>query len=228
MNNRTVAIISGLIGSVIGAGATFLVTSKYYKNKSSMEINAYKAYISKKTSNANQEHEPMYNIKDPTPEKKDPPVEVNEKWDSIKKEYESIIAKHYKISDQDSISSEEDTMDQIIKEDQDKLDSIPDITIISSDTFSGDDPENYRDDFDHVYLDYFEGDDQVAILGETTIMDNVSRILGVDWRNHFGDPDFGFDEDQVCVRNKIMKTDYEICRDKGSFAQIRLGINEED
>lgn len=78
-------------------------------------------------------------------------------------------------------------------------------------------PEEYEEsEYKQVSLTYYEGnqvleEDFGGIISE----EDIDRLVGADFASHFGENKY--DKDTVFVRNDALKTDYEICRDYGSY-----------
>ena len=78
-------------------------------------------------------------------------------------------------------------------------------------------PEEYEDsDYTQVSLTYYEGNDVLEEdLGGIIAKDDIDRLVGTDFASHFGENEY--DSDTVFIRNDALRTDYEICRDYGSY-----------
>ena len=100
--------------------------------------------------------------------------------------------------------------------------------LITLDAFCGDDGIHYKSDYQHISLDYYAGDDVLASMDTNEPVNNIGEIVGYDWKLHFGDEEYGNDEDCVYIRNDERRCDYEIIRDKGYYCQIILGIDPPD
>lgn len=77
-------------------------------------------------------------------------------------------------------------------------------------------PEEFDDgDYEKESLDYYEGDGVLADnFGD--VVENVDDMVGEDFASHFGE----YEKDTVYVRNDELETDFEICRDLGSFSEV--------
>lgn len=77
-------------------------------------------------------------------------------------------------------------------------------------------PEEYGNMDDHtcISLSYY-ADGVLADDWDTEILDPDEEV-GPDIASHFGE----YEEDTVFVRNEKLKTDYEICRDLRTFAEV--------
>lgn len=97
-------------------------------------------------------------------------------------------------------------MSTIYKKDEDTDLTLP--YIIGPDEFG--DIEGY----DEINLTYYA--DGVVTDDLDNAVDNVSEILGTDWKDHFGE----YEDDSVCVRNDILKADYQILLDLRNWSDI--------
>ena len=213
-------IISGFVGALLGAGISWFITNCYWGSKNKDEIEAYKTYFNNKIKKL----EDQLNIGQTEPKLIDIPnqdAKVIEESKPIS--YHSIIKDHYNI-ETDDISDDEDFIKE--REIENKPKEKP--YLIHMDAFTGDDDIHYQSEYSHISLDYFAGDNKVTLMDTNELLDNPDKVLGYDWRLHFGDEKFGYDENTVYVRNDVRRVDYEIVRDKGYYCQIILGIDPPD
>lgn len=236
MNKVLNNVIFTVIGAAVGAGGAWFFTRKYYAKKKAEEVAACKSFYEKKTKNDEPKTEATLNRKDCS-------ISNSKNVDkSDLEKYKTIISQHYDVSKAvnnlkyDEIEEKEPDVDD---EDYDaeyaaarafyeekkaayKTSDKP--YIISADAFNGDDTINYREEYEHVSLDYFEGDDKLTLSDSEKLVECPENVIGIDYKLHFGDSKLGCDEDCVYIRNDRLQTDYEIIRDKGSYSQLVLGI----
>lgn len=75
-------------------------------------------------------------------------------------------------------------------------------------------PDEYGEDgYETTMLSYYA--DGVLEDDYWNIIDNVEDVIGTDFINHFGD----YEEDTVFIRNEEHRTDYEVTRDKRTYAE---------
>lgn len=76
-------------------------------------------------------------------------------------------------------------------------------------------PEEYGSlGYKCVSLTYFE--DGVVADDRDNVFANADEIIGEDFADHYGE----YEDDSVFIRNDKLKRDYEILRDRGTFAEL--------
>ena len=213
-------ILTGIVGAALGSGVTWFFTNKYWVERNAQELEACKQYVDRRLEELDS-REPKKSTEpvNTEPQKPlDPPTKPREP-----KSYHSIIAKHYNVDDVDDEEIEKAAELMAEREAENVPKDKP--YLIHMDAYNGDDEVHYQESYTHLTLDYYSGDDKVALSDTNELIDNPEKILGWDWRIHFGDERYGCDENCVYVRNDERRVDYEIVRDKGYYCQIILGID---
>jgi hypothetical protein len=230
---KILPVITGVIGAAIGSGVTWFLTNRYWLEKSTKELESYKEYFDKRLSELEAKSdfqvsgddasntdfcEPksqlLSNIDGQKPPYKTEPIS-----------YSSIISKHYNV---DLTEEEEDELEELREKEEEKIRENPikeKPYVIHMDAYTGDDEIHYKEDYQHITLDYFAGDDVLCANDGNERVDNFFDVVGWDWKNHFGDEKYGCDENCVYVRNDQRRADYEIVRDKGYYCMIILGVD---
>lgn len=215
--NQVSSIISGIVGALIGASVSWFITSKHWKNKTDAELGAFKEYYENKINS----------LTPPIDSKADHIKEVKPEVVS----YHSIIKDNYNLEAMTKGTDEDEDIDdaeELIAERSVENTPKDRPYLIHMDAFNGDDEVHYQESYSHISLDYFSGDDKVTLMDTNELVENPDKILGYGWKLHFGDEEYGCDENVVYIRNDQMQADYEVVRDKGYYCQIILGIDPPD
>lgn len=240
MNNNGAMVALGMvIGGAISSAVTYYFTRKVYLKRSNNEIQAYKDYIKSKQEKTESNDIPVGEAH-PEPLRNSSPV------DEMHKNLKKII-KDNGYSDAMTVEEAEATGDEeliaaaeaVTKDIFDDLElSSYKPTLINQDIYSGEDEFGYKQTYSHITLDWYAGDsvlcfqDHGEILGVPfeagDLVENYIRLVGDEWKHHFGDKDYGNDEDCVYVRNSDYKCDFEIIRDPGKYREIVEGIFDEE
>ena len=230
MNND--GIIGFVIGGVFCSAVTYFLTKRVYIRRSNNEIQAYKDYIKGKQEKKKDDEEP----------KKDNEIDntaVNKYHNIIKSNsysYAMTVEEAEETGDEELIEAADITEKFIKSDERTMASSVP--TVINQSIFNGEDEFGYKCDFEHITLDWYAGDSILSFSHNCEIMgvefsanevvENVRRLVGDDWKSHFGDRDYGNDEDCVYVRNSDYRCDFEIIRDAGKYIEIVEGIYDEE
>ena len=238
MNNSGAFIFGMVIGGAIGSALTYYFTKRVYLERSNNEIKAYKDYIKSKQEKTEHNDIPVNDADDISP--------VDEMHKNLRK-----IIKENGYSDAMSVDEAKETGDEELIEAAEAVEKMisDDIaistykpTLINQDIYTGEDEFGYKDTYSHITLDWYAGDSVLCyqshgeILGipfeAGDVVENVYRLVGDEWKHHFGDKDYNNDEDCVYVRNSDYKCDFEIIRDPGKYREIMEGeyddISEEE
>lgn len=97
------------------------------------------------------------------------------------------------------------------KEGDDNMEEKP--YVISPDEF---DTNDYETESLTYYSDRVLTDDWDNVIDN----DDIDELIGLDSLNHFGE----YEDDSVFVRNDLLKTDYEICKDLRKYSEV-IGAN---
>ena len=166
---------------------------------------------------------------------------LNASFDKFREEQLKSQVDHPAGSRMDEVSSVAVDLDELVEEDVEDVEE-PVVSIFSEETDdswdwdvelkkrSSDAPyvihedeymSNDEDSQPQMTATYYEGDDIMADENDTPIYN---------WRDIIGTLHFGHgsrDANTFYVRNERMKHDYEIIRDGGKFAEVVLGLEEE-
>lgn len=231
---KILPVITGVIGAAIGSGVTWFLTNRYWLEKSEKQLASYKEYfdgrlaVIEAKSNICQVSEDLAEVKPCEPKSQllsDSMVSLQSPCKTEPTSYSSIISKHYNM---DMTEEEEDELEEIREREEEKIRENPikeKPYVIHMDAYTGDDEIHYKEDYQHITLDYFAGDDILCSNDGNQTVDNFFDVVGWDWKNHFGDEKYGCDENCVYVRNDQRRVDYEIVRDKGYYCEVILGID---
>lgn len=229
MNNSGAFILGTVIGGAIGSALTYYFTKRVYLERSNNEIKAYKDYVKSKQEKTEHNDIPVNDTDDISP--------VDEMHKNLRK-----IIKENGYSDAMSVDEAKETGDEELIEAAEAVEKMisDDIaistykpTLINQDIYTGEDEFGYKDTYSHITLDWYAGDSVLCyqshgeILGipfeAGDVVENVYRLVGDEWKHHFGDKDYNNDEDCVYVRNSDYKCDFEIIRDPGKYREIMEG-----
>ena len=232
-------IVSFFGGLIVGSLGTYFVMNKKVDQRVEEQTEELKEYYhakiesvrSKEAKEAEKpdilEKKESVESNDEQPKKKTELLE-NSEIQTQKVPYFKMVKDLYnkdniKVLDEDNIKVEtaEEKLERIIEANPYRPAPYP----ISYEAYSGDDEVHYRDDYDHITVDYFAGDSIVAYMDSHEIVNNEEKLLGIHWKRAFGDYDnYGYtDEDSVYIRNDNMHLDIEVIRDKGSYAEMMYG-----
>ena len=75
--------------------------------------------------------------------------------------------------------------------------------------------ETWEQDYPTITLTYYAEDDVLADE-QDNILDDIEQLVGVDFREHFGE----YEDDSVFVRNEERRTDYEILADERNYYDL--------
>lgn len=235
---------NGVIGFVIGGAIcstiTYFLTRNVYLKRSNNEIQAYKDYIKQKNEKTSSNDIPE---KAESESKSDWEKTKDIATDKVKKIIrENGYSAALTVEEAEATGDEElieaaDITEKFIKSDERTMSStVP--TVINQSIFTGEDEFGYKCNFEHITLDWYAGDTTLAFSHSCEVMgvefaanevvENVRRLVGDEWKSHFGDKDYGNDEDCVYVRNSDYRCDFEIIRDPGKYREIVEGIFDEE
>lgn len=212
-------IISFVAGGAVGTAITFYLSKSYFEKKKDVEISAYKEYYDAKleTPKINKEI-----INDSESETDDADYESDSK-NVIEPSDISSEAKAIREAADYLVKTEIEEEEKAYKKKRGKKEKLKPY-LITPEAYNGEDEQQYREDYKHLTLDYYEGDDIVCESSTNQVFGDTGRWLGYIWKNHFGDEELGYDDLSVYIRNDEIKVDYEIVRDEGYYSEEVLGI----
>ena len=102
--------------------------------------------------------------------------------------------------------------------------------------FIGDVKRNESGDITYVPVLYSEGRTDISVIGpddqefeERCIkLDEIDNLIGSEWKSHFSDVDFGYDNNEVLVANDKLKTCFSILRDERMYKVVIAGLDAGD
>lgn len=225
-------LVSFLVGGAIGTSLTLYFSNKHFEKRKAIELEGYKEYYDKKlakTEKADEictDHDAESNDADEgtfinpyTGEELKAIAEVNAE---IESEEEKEIREAADYLEKIGVAQEEKVSKKRSK--KTKKDKP---YLITPEAYNGDDDTMYKDDYQHLTLDYYEGDDMVCESSTNEVFANTGRWLGYTWKNHFGDDEYEYGPNEVYIRNDELRCDYEIVRDSGYYSEAVLGIAPE-
>ena len=216
-------LISFVAGGAIGTAVTFFVSQKHFEKRKQIELDAYKEYYDSKLEKTeiNKEIRPETDgdsdlkIEDSQYESRTletiEPDDTSVEADVIREAANALVAEQ--IAEEEKVSKKRGKKKEKLKP-----------YLITAEAYNGEDEILYKHDYQHITLDYYEGDDIVCASASNEVFANTGRWLGYIWKNHFGDQDYEYGPDEVFIRNDEIKVDYEIIRDEGYYSQEVLGI----
>lgn len=205
-------IISFLTGGAIGTAVTFYLSKKHFEMREEMELNAYKEYYDSKIHS-----------KKPEPSEENDGNYASDAPDVIENSDVSEEAKAIRDAADYLVKTSIQEEEKVSKKKNKKKEKLKPY-LITQEAFNGEDEQQYREDYKHLTLDYYEGDDIVCESTTNQVFGDTGRWLGYIWKNHFGDEELGYDDLSVYIRNDEIKVDYEIVRDEGFYSEEVLGI----
>lgn len=208
-------IISFLVGGAVGTSLTFYISKKYFEKKKEVELNAYKEFYEGKLEKVEAcdtapDEEPTESYSS-TDHDVIEPTDITEEAEAIRD-----AAKYL----EKSAIEEENKINKKRNKKKEKVKPY----LITPEAYNGDDEMQFRHDYQHLTLDYYEGDDILCESSTNEVFGNTGRWLGYTWKNHFGDEDYGYDDNSIFIRNDEIHVDYEIVRDEGYYSEQVLGI----
>lgn len=216
-------VISFLVGGAIGTGLTYYFSHKHFESRRDKEVSALKEFYEKKETKKSEETKCHTITESETDSyESDSITEVD---DNDTSDEAQIIRDAARFLEEANIAADE-TAEKRKRNSKKAPKKKP--YLITPEAYNGDDDTQYRDDYKHLTLDYYEGDDIVCESTTNEIFNNTGRWLGYVWKNHFGDEDLGYDNMSVFIRNDETKVDYEIVRDSGYYSEAVLGIYPDD
>lgn len=218
-------LIAFVAGGAIGTSLTFCLSKRHFEKRKAVELEAYKEYYDKKLEKA----EVLDTAPDEEPTNSDASTVINsyspKGADIIEHDDDSDEAKEIREAanylEKIGIEQEEKVSKKRGKAKKEKP------YLITPEAFTGDDDSMYKDNYQHLTLEYYEGDDMVCESTTNEVFANTGRWLGYTWKNHFGDEDFDYGPNEVFIRNDEIGVDYEIVRDPGYYSEIVLGLYQD-
>lgn len=74
-------------------------------------------------------------------------------------------------------------------------------------------PEEFGEEDDYECYTLFYYSDGLLVTADDEVITDIEETVGYDSLNHFGE----YEDDSVCVRNDVLKKDYEILLDQRSY-----------
>ena len=244
-------VITFMAGALLGAVPTYFITRNIERKRADEEIQAYKDHVDKRISDleerlGSQEKIVLSESEEKSIEELSKNVdnaveEYNKTMERIKWQGQMTPDEARETGDPELIEAAEwlDKRNKMLAEGKIKgQDGSPQVISMLTYTGEGEGEYTYKDDYDHVSLDWYAGDCVLAYanlcevdgveheMGE--IVDKPNFVVGWKWKEHFGDQELFNDEDCVYVRNEFLKCDFEIIRDSGSYREIVLGDYSEE
>lgn len=202
--------LAGLIGGAIGATVSFFITKAVTKKKYEAMYHAAldKAYEAHKTAKVKESETPKEPVK--TEEPKAPAEVVSAKSDLNKtitefgERFDMIRKKYARTTDTPEAKTPEELDENVIE------------NIREEAYYNEDDPE-YRADYDHVDILWYEGDDTMCYEKNDEEIHDIEKFIGY---GHLK-----FVDDMCTIRNHKLKADYSIVRNDGYYSEEVLGID---
>jgi hypothetical protein len=207
MENGNRSLVIFLLGTVVGAVATYYVLERLMAEKAEELVQA--------------EIESLREVK---AERHGSPEVIKVRSQDVHEKVVSKLGYKPKLENLHPVDSDEDEdeedeeMDPIAK--QIKEHGVSEPYVISLEQFSEE-----RDYYDKITIYYYNEDDTLADDNEEVIVDVIKHI-GTDALTCFGDE--SDDEDIVYIRNEHLTTDYEVIRYHKSYQKTVLGITSFD
>lgn len=218
-------LIAFVAGGAIGTSLTFCLSKRHFEKRKAVELEAYKEYYDKKLGKA----EVLDTAPDEEPTDSDASAVIN----SYSPEGANVIEHDDDSDEAKEIREAANYLEKIGIEQEEKVSKKRGKTkkekpyLITPEAFTGDDDTMYKDNYQHLTLEYYEGDDMVCESTTNEVFANTGRWLGYTWKNHFGDEDYDYGPNEVFIRNDEIGVDYEIVRDPGYYSEIVLGLYQD-
>ena len=218
-------LIAFVAGGAIGTSLTFCLSKRHFEKRKAVELEAYKEYYDKKLGKA----ETFDTAPDEEPTNSDASAVIN----SYSPEGADVIEHHDNSDEAKEIREAANYLEKIGIEQEEKVSKKRGKAkkekpyLITPEAFTGDDDTMYKDNYQHLTLEYYEGDDMVCESSTNEVFANTGRWLGYTWKNHFGDEDYDYGPNEVFIRNDEIGVDYEIVRDPGYYSEIVLGLYQD-
>ena len=207
MNGFVKGLIWFAAGAATGAGVTYLICTKKYQELYSSGMENISNHYRKKYATLEEKVEKTVERVE-TAEVAEPkkPVAADLSKEAMK-QYKQEPVNYAKTVKPDPIDIHAPAEEQPVVPKEAGIKYIP--------------PETYYDahsQYDHVELEYFEGDDRLFEQGDLDSEYTAPNTIGEDFRNHWGE--FDGDEDVLYVRNEKLGTDFivikqQCCSGKG-------------
>lgn len=218
-------LIAFVAGGAIGTSLTFCLSKRHFEKRKAVELEAYKEYYDKKLEKAE--------VFDTAPDKEATNSDESTIINSYSPEGADVIENDDNSDEAKEIREAANYLEKIGIEQEEKVSKKRGRAkkekpyLITPEAFTGDDDTMYRDNYQHLTLEYYEGDDMVCESTTNEVFANTGRWLGYTWKNHFGDEDFDYGPNEVFIRNDEIGVDYEIVRDPGYYSEIVLGLYQD-
>jgi hypothetical protein len=221
-------LIAFVAGGAIGTSLTFCLSKRHFEKRKAIELEAYKEYYDKRLGKTEKPEEKCEEA-EPGFTDGDASKVVN----SYLPEATDVIAHDDNSAEAKEIREAANYLEKIGIEQEEKVSKKRGKTkkekpyLITPEAFTGDDDTMYKDNYQHLTLEYYEGDDMVCESTTNEVFANTGRWLGYTWKNHFGDEDYDYGPNEVFIRNDEIGVDYEIVRDPGYYSEIVLGLYQD-
>lgn len=221
-------VIAFLAGGAIGTSLTFCLSKRHFEKRKAIELEAYKEYYDKRLDKTKIAEE-----KCETSESTSTDVDANTIINSYSPDGVDVIGNDDNSDEANEIREAANYLEKIGIEQEEKVSKKRGKSkkekpyLITPEAFTGDDDTMYKDNYQHLTLEYYEGDDMVCESTTNEVFANTGRWLGYTWKNHFGDEDYDYGPNEVFIRNDEIGVDYEIVRDPGYYSEIVLGLYQD-
>jgi hypothetical protein len=195
MDNKTIGLISFVVGASVGVLASMQYFKKKYKNIAEEEVQSVKdvfnmRHITDDYGDPNQEQGVAVN-----------PFNLNNPENiRIKNTYSNLV--------RGSGYSEQKESETNTRESEEKENMSNRPYVIEPDAVGE------EEEYETISLTYFA--DKVLTDDDNQLVDNVDEIIGLDSLNHFGE----YEDDSVFVRNDTLKCYYEILLDARRYSDV--------
>ena len=189
-------------GLAIGGGISYWRLRSFYESKIISEAAEVKEYYNEKLKEATEQkpvkEEPVKEEKPKTKPKKEPAKKQEDEMEEYTAQagvydYTAISSKKSKSKKKTAKASNEKPKPEIITPDE----------------------YDQSNGYWKLSLTYFEGDETV-INEDEEIVDDVSYLIGDEWKNHIGD----YEDGVVYIRNANISSDFVVIYDSRSYQQF--------
>lgn len=189
------------IGAAIGSVVTWYFVKDHYATLAQEEIDSVKEAFARFPKKKNGQ----------SPDEAKKNAEFAREKPSIT-EYAKMLGglnyTDYNSGTQEEQDESEEEIEVVKKETSSNEKKYPDPYVISPEEFGA------NEEYDIITFRYYS--DHILADEDGQLIEDVEGCIGFESLNHFGE----YEEDSVFVRNERLKTDFEILRDLGTYADV--------
>lgn len=200
MSNTLSKLFIFATGAAVGSVVTLCLVRAKYEKMTLDEIRSIRKLYEPSGDDDYVEVDDLDDEEDDGEEDDEPELD-----EATVKEYSRLVTKYNRTST--DVNPKKENVIEIEKEDDKEMKPyvIP--------------PEEFDENgYDTVSLYWYEdGVVTYALGGEVVAEEDIDDLIGEDSPNHFGE----YEDDTVYIRNDMMMTDFELCRDGRKYSEVK-------